>query len=149
MSKRTRNMLIIALVLFLCCFGGSIANPFSSDNEDDNPIVNLLGKFASKNVVPDSDVTAACKNAANTFTVNLTPCVLSVPASDTEIRNLILSSNVTFTVEARVPRGDDTGEAKAKRDDADGRFRIKVAIDERGGQVVLTCNCVVKREDGS
>jgi hypothetical protein len=145
-------MLIIAVVIFLCCFGGSIGNPFESTNKKDNPIVNFLGRFTEGSVVPAGDVTAPCKSPPNTFTIvsPQTSCVLSVPARDVEIRNLILSSDEPFEVHARIPRSDDTGETDVdEADEADGRFRIKVAIDERSAQVTLICVCTVIREDGS
>ncbi len=151
MSKRTRNLLIVALVLFLCCFGGSIGNPFRDDDSDSNPIVDFLGKFASKaGAVPDSAIQAApasCRTGPNQFQFTGT-CTLNVASGGTGLRNLVLTSNKAMNVSSRVPRKD----FKVSSDVEAGK-PVKVAIDERGGAVVLTCpalqTCVVTRGDGS
>lgn len=148
MSKRTRNLLIVALVLVLCCFGGSIGNPFRDDDADSNPIVDFLGKFASKGTaVPDSAIQAPCRTGPNQFQVNST-CTLDVASGGTGLRNLILTSNKDMKMSSRVPRKDFT-----VSDDVKPGKEVKVAIDERGGAVQLTCvalpPCLVTRGDGS
>lgn len=154
MSKRTRNLLILALVLFLCCFGGSFANPFASDDEtSENPIVAFLGKFASDSTtVPDADIRAepaACRIGPNRFQFT-TACTLHVAGGGTGMRNLILTGAKKMKVTSPVPRKDFTVTG-----DIEAGEEVKVAIDERGGAVALVCNpplppaCVVTRGDGA
>jgi hypothetical protein len=150
MSKRTRNLLIIALVLFLCCFGGSIGNPFGSDDDSGaNPIVDLLGRFASKGTpVPDTAIRAqpsSCRTGPNTFRFTGS-CTLHVEKGGTGLRNLVLTTERAMTVSSTVPRKDFT-----VSDNVDAGKEVKVAVDERGGAVRLTCaplqTCVVTRGD--
>ncbi len=151
MSKRTRNLLIIALVLFLCCFGGSIGNPFRDEDSESHPIVDFLDKFASKaTAVPDSAIQAApasCRTGPNQFQFTGT-CTLNVASGGTGLRNLVLTSNKDMNVSSRVPRKDFTVSSDVRAGN-----QVKVAIDERGGAVDLTCaalpTCVVTRGDGS
>lgn len=148
MSKRARNLLIVALVLFLCCFGGSIGNPFGDDDSDSNGLVDFLGKFAgSANAVPDGDIQASCRTGANTFQFTGS-CTLNVAEGGTGLRNLVLTSNKAMKVSSTVPRKDFT-----VSDDVKAGEEVKVAIDEPGGAVALVCaplqTCVVTRGDGS
>jgi hypothetical protein len=149
MSKRTRNLLIVALVLFLCCFGGSIGNPFGGDDDSSaDGLVNFLGGFASKGIaVTDSEIEASCRTGPNTFRFTGS-CTLNVRPGDTGLRNLVLTSNRALTVSSTVPRKDFT-----VSDNVPANQEVKVAIDERGGAVALTCaavqTCVVTRRDGS
>jgi hypothetical protein len=151
MDKRTRNFLIIALVLVLCCFGGSIGNPFRGDDAESHPIVGLLGRFADKGIaVPDLDIQAvpeSCRAGPDTFRF-AGPCTLTVAEGGTGLRNLVLTGNTAMTVSARVPRKDFT-----VSDTVDAGEQVKVAIDEQGGAVLLTCavlqTCVVTRGNGS
>ena len=156
MSKRTRNLLILALVLFLCCFGGSFANPFASkDESSENPIVAFLGKFAAKSTtVPDKDIRAqptGCRTGPNKFQFQVVvPCVLNVAAGGTGMRNLVLSGDQKMKVTSTVPRKDFTVSHVYQANE-----EIKIAIDERGGAVGLAClaptptPCVVTRGDGA
>jgi hypothetical protein len=150
MSPKMKTALIVALVLFLCCFGGSIANPFGGDDEDNgqnNGLVDFLSNFGGAGVVPDEDVQAPCKAAPNRFEFTGS-CVLTVEGGGTGLRNLILRGNRAMTVTARVPRDDFD-----MSDDVEPDEQVKVAIDEEGGQVTLACpalqTCIVLREDGS
>lgn len=149
MSKRVKTLLIVALVLFLCCFGGSLGNPFGGDGSgQDSGFVKFLGRFAGgAAAVPDDAIEAPCRTAANRFQFTGT-CALTVEGGGAGLRNLILRSNRDMTVTARVPRDD----FDVSSDVAAGE-QVTVAIDSDGGQVALTCaplqTCVVLREDGS
>jgi hypothetical protein len=154
MSKRTRNLLILALVLFLCCFGGSLANPFASEDDSaNNPIVGFLNKFAGETAVPDEDIQAqppGCRNGANRFRFAGT-CTLNVAAGGTGMRQLILIPDQKLEVTSKVPRKDF---AATDKDAAAGQ-ETKIAIDEQGGAVGLRCTlpvpqpCTVTRGDGA
>jgi hypothetical protein len=151
MSKRTRNLLIIALVLVLCCFGGSIGNPFRSGEVKSHPIVDFLSTFAGKGTaVADSAiqaVPASCRAGADTFQFTGS-CTLTVAEGGTRLRNLILTSTSAMTVSSTVPRKDFP-----VSDDVAAGEQVSVAIDEQGSAVDLTCallqTCVVTRGDGS
>jgi hypothetical protein len=151
MSPKMKTFLIVALVLFLCCFGGSIGNPFGGDDDDNgqnNGLVDFLSKFGGDaGVVPDDAVQAPCKTAPSRFEFTGS-CTLTVEGGGTGLRNLVLRGNRAMTVTARVPRDDfDVS------DDVEPDEQVKVAIDEDGGQVRLACpalqTCIVLREDGS
>jgi Flp pilus assembly protein TadG len=151
MNKRTRNALIAALVLVLCCFGASVRNPFASDDAGSNAIIDVLGRFAAKGTaVPDSAIRASpapCRTGPDTFQFTGS-CTLTVAEGGTGLRNLVLTSSRAMTVSSTVPRKDFT-----VTDDVDAGEQVKVAIDERGGAVGLTCaplqTCVVTRGEGS
>jgi hypothetical protein len=149
MGKRTRNLLIVALVLFLCCFGGSIGNPFGSDDDsEDNPVVKFLGRFADEaNAVPDSEIQASCRTGPDRFQFNTT-CTLNVAAGGAGLRNVILTSTKAMKVTSTVPGKDFTAS-----DDFAAGETVKVAIGEEGGAVTLACaplqTCVVTRGNGS
>jgi hypothetical protein len=153
MSKRTRNLLILALVLFLCCFGGSLANPFAStDDSPENPIAKFIGKFAADSTtVPDKDIRAepaACRVGPDKFQF-AAACTLHITGGGTGMRNLVLTGTKKMKVTSPVPRKDFTVSG-----DVEVGNVAKVAIDERGGVVVLAClppvspACVVTRGDG-
>lgn len=150
MSKRTKVLLIVAAVLLVGLFAGAVANQRGTgrgDSSSSNGFIDFLGERAgSANAVADGEIQAPCRKAANTFQFNGS-CTLRVAAGGAGLRSLVLRSTNAMTVSSRVPRKDFT-----VSDDIKPGEEMRVAIDEQGAGVGLTCallaTCLVTLGDG-
>jgi hypothetical protein len=61
-------------------------------------------------------------------------CVLRVAARDADLRRLTLKAEGAVTVQAPVPRGEDTATKELASDD-----QVDVSVDSDGAEITLTC----------
>ena len=141
--KLTRGQKILAAVaaLLVALYVTGIA--FRNDSEPADPTQNALVRtlgdwFGSPDPVTAQEITGPCF-ADGKLTIK-SSCVLTVQPSDKDLRNLFLVPDKPLHVKTRAPQDDAIVEK-----DAPAGEQFKVAVDNDGADVTLTCeNCTVK-----
>jgi hypothetical protein len=130
---------IVAIVALFIVAVGVGSGRGDGDPSHPGGFVALLGKaFGQPPPVNPADLSGACVPAegvpANKTLAVSGKCVLRVAKGDADLRQLKVRAHGAVTVEAPVPRGDDTATKKL----ADGED-LAITVKSDGADIMLTC----------
>lgn len=144
MNRNQKILAVVAaLIIALYVTGASISiQGGSGDDTSDptqHPLVRKLGSwFGGADAVTLEEVSGPC--LANGKLTIEGFCVVTVAPSDKDVRELHLKSDYAIHLKARAPHDEEVLE-----DDFDALEEFKVAVDDKGGDITLTCDkCVVE-----
>lgn len=142
---RGQKILAAAIVLIIALYVTGVATQGGSGGDADpreNKLVTMLGGwFGEPDDVDQADLSARCL-AERTLTIEGN-CVLRVRESGEDLRNVVLTAVDPVRLTTRAPHDDSVLD-----DDVDAGEQVKVAVDDRGGDISISCaggkTCVVK-----
>ena len=143
MPTLTRGQKVLALVglLIVALYVTGVATQQGSTGQVDpteNGLVKTLGRwFGGPDEAEPGELSASCL-AQQQLTIK-DSCVLTVAASDKDLREVVLRAQQPVHMRTRAPHDD----AVLEKDLAAGE-EVKVTVDSSGADVTLTCSsCVV------
>ncbi len=138
---RGQKILAVVIVLIIALYVTGAATQNGSgpppDPSQHGLVKALGGLFGGPPQAKLEELSAPCLSG-NTMSIK-DSCVLTVTPSDEDIREVRLRPDRVVSLKTRTPRSDDVSE-----ETLEGGSSVDVAIDDRGGEITLTCKeCTV------
>lgn len=139
---REQKILIAAGLLVIVLYVGAVASGRGSGEGDANsPVGGLVGVIAgwlgSSADADRVELSADCFNEAGQLGVEGS-CTLKVAPSERDLRVVRLRTDQPVSVTARLPQSGRTATVEVAAGD-----ETSVAVDGDGGDIALTCTCVL------
>lgn len=138
MNRNQKILAVVAaLIIVLYVTGVATQNNGSGGPPPDptqNELVQTLGRwFGGADPVAPEEVSGACLSGS-TLTIE-SSCVITVKASDKDLRELTLKPDTAIHLTTRAPHDDSTLDK-----DLEAGKVTKVAVDDKGTDITLSCS---------
>lgn len=139
---RGQKILAVVVVLIVALYVTGVSTPRGSDGDLDpteNGLVKMLGGwFGGPETAQLAELSSPCLTE-RTLSIK-DSCVLTVAASDKELREVVLKAEQTAQLRTRAPNDDTILEKELTAGE-----QVRVAVDAEGSEITLSCaECAVE-----